>query len=202
MKPATAILLSFLCACNGIEHSSEIVVRESVSFPLREGSTWVYALYDSVSELRDTLTARIVKVTETRDGSRSVWLLKYLHHTDTAFVDRSGDTLRFRHFEPDPFENNLTFEFPLDPGKVWSDQLGRTYSVISVDDVSWGRAGRGTRTHIMSHLGDIGDAGHIDVWFEPRVGIVRFQNFHFVVNSDIAPTMNQNWTLLTYTISS
>ncbi len=195
-------MLSFLCACSGIEHSSEIVVQESVSFPLRSGSTWVYALYDSVSQLRDTLTARIVKVTETKDGARSVWLLKYLQHTDTAFVDRSGDTLRFRHFHPDLFKDNLSLEFPLDPGKVWSDELARTYSVISIDTVSWGGGARGESAHVEIHYGDVGDSGHTDFWIEPRVGIVRFLIFLFVVDSDISPRMNQSWTLLTYTSSS
>ena|SRR2546426_1871849 len=82
-------------------------------FPLRVGSKWTYAHFDSLSGVADTLTVSIASERDMNDGSYEyIWRFRTSTRTVSCPVILGGTTVEFPRT---PFENTerTKFYFPL-----------------------------------------------------------------------------------------
>ncbi len=162
-------------------------------FPNTSGTTWTYAVYDSLTHQADTAVVTVFGQTilpNTRWAT--LWQIAYRTRIDSAYVIISGDTVAI-------YSNGdiRTFVFPLAVGQAWKgpfflDSTRVTQSgSISVPAGSFQNGFRTVRTTRAPN-----QYGRDDVWLVPRVGIVDVHltavGFSF---------RNTTWELLTYHIA-
>ena len=90
---------------------------------------------------------------------------------------------------------------PLSVGKKWSDDASGSYSVVSMDTVSWSGGAFYHSYHLVQTPGDNGhnEFTHTDYWIVPNIGIVKF---HYYDLNPSFPTfgIDVTWTLRSYKI--
>ncbi|HKI47072.1 MAG TPA: hypothetical protein VKA08_17210 [Balneolales bacterium] len=180
-------------------------------FPLATGSTWTYAVYDSVysayhgSNRLDSTSHIRVKVTVLKNVQvdsnhvTSLWQFQFPGQIDTVYVSSASDSVRLKI--PTISYGPTTFILPLSIGQKWSGEgISGTYSVVSVDTLSFNGMSFSRVYYIVQTPS--GSNGHnefinIKYWIQPGVGIVKA---HYYDSSTFTPTTNTSWKLLSYNI--
>jgi|GEM_PF-3115184 len=207
------------CTMFGSGNSTNSVGQSS--FPLTPGSTWTYAIYNSVPVPpgRDTVQVSILKTDTTLGKIQSLWELKYTGNvgyvgTDSITVMFSGNTLHF-DFPQGVVSGTQSIVFPLIVGKKWTVPIKIStqstisrYSVVSKDTVSW-QGGTFNRSYQVVQKASIkleNDGIHAttndttNYWIEPGIGIVKIHQYEHrgSVTSAADYFSNTTWTLLSY----
>ena len=166
-------------------------------FPNSVGSEWVYQLVDTVTDLVDTVTVRVVdKIQSPGYDSVMVWTYRGREYVDTMFIATNGqivseffDTLVVMPFVAWPYE------FPMAVGRHWGIY---TFAPIpQVDDkapISTPAGNFRSAFHYQASGIWVDDYWLVDDWLVPRVGVVK-RKFHRWI---LGPVSDQEWTLLSF----
>ena len=166
-------------------------------FPNSVGSEWVYQLVDTVTDLVDTVTVRVVgKIESPGYDSVMVWTYRGREYVDTMFIATNGqivseffDTLVVMPFVAWPYE------FPMAVGRHWGIY---TFAPIpQVDDkapISTPAGNFRSAFHYQASGIWVNDYWLVDDWLVPRVGVVK-RKFHRWI---LGPVSDQEWTLLSF----
>src|SRR5262245_45566131 len=95
-----------------------------LAFPTLPGSRWVYAVHDSVSGRRDTVTVNSERLVRRADGS-STYLWRYASGSrdDSAFITVRPGSVGIDHSLTSP-RHTINFLYPLEIGNRWtSDEM-------------------------------------------------------------------------------
>jgi hypothetical protein len=166
-------------------------------FPNSVGSEWVYQLVDTLIDLVDTVTVRVVgKFQSQFFDSVMVWAYEGREYTDTVFVGISGPTVSvfFDTLAVMPFVA-WPYEFPMAVGRHWGIY---TFSEIpQVDDKGSVRTSAGNFRSAFHYRASglwLNDFWSVDDWLVPGVGVVKRRFSRWV----LGPVAAQEWTLLSY----
>lgn len=142
-------------------------------FPTSTGSQWTYAVFDSLAQQRDTLVVTVFGQTILPGGiPASIWQLAYRSHTDTQYVNVSGDTVRF-YIYPNSQWAQPKYLFPLWLNKSW--RLAPMEST-AVAQIGWVETPVGSfpYAYLVEKLwGGFNDYGTLRTWLVPNLGIVK-----------------------------
>ena len=166
-------------------------------FPNSVGSEWVYQLVDTLIDLVDTVTVRVIgKVQSPNYDSVMIWAYKGREYKDTIFVATDGqvvseffDTLVVMPFVAWPYE------FPMTVGRHWG--ITTIAPIPQVDDkapVSTPARNFRSAFHYSSSGLWLNDFWMVDDWLAPGVGVVKRRFSRWV----LGPNSAQEWTLLRY----
>jgi len=166
-------------------------------FPNSIGSEWVYQLVDTLIDLVDTVTVRVVgKFQSQFFDSVMVWAYEGREYMDTVFVGTNGpivsvffDTLAVMPFVAWPYE------FPMAVGRHWG--IATFAPIPQVDDkapVSTPARNFSSAFHYRASGLWLNDFWSVDDWLVPGVGVVKRRFSRWV----LGPVAAQEWTFLSY----
>ena len=180
------------------------------SLPNAVGMLWVYEVYDSLTEITDTVWISVTDTAYHMDASTSLQWRTNWTVTDSV-VDRyvlvQGDTI-------DIFSDSTTepmllerFAFPLSPGSEWTVQgVNDTSRVTDVGTVTV-KAGTFGYAALVERSWDRdfeGGGNWSQTWVAPNVGVVSryLYNQRTDGGGHFWFTVNQTWELLRYDLST
>jgi hypothetical protein len=163
-------------------------------------SNWVYAVYDSVNNQRDTLRVTVGQPWSILGGmSVTMWHFRYLGHEDTLYLHALDDTIRY--FSGNSLSAVSWFQrnyvFPLDTGKTWSFGMGPINNVNYVRRAETVEvpAGRFVNALRVENYWSWFDMSRTYVtWVVPRIGVVKLHTYFWTPGAQEKKT----WHLLSY----
>jgi hypothetical protein len=166
-------------------------------FPNSIGTEWVYQLVDTLLDLVDTVTVRVVgKIQAQPYDSMMVWAYEGREYVDTMFiaVDDQRVTEFFDTLVVMPFVA-WQYEFPMAVGRHWGIE---TFAPIpEVDDkapVITPYRSFGSGFHYRMGGGWFNDYWSVEDWLVPGVGVATRKFTRW----GLGPNAHQEWTLLSY----
>ncbi len=163
-------------------------------FPMRIGSHWTYATYDSLSHARDTVTVTVIGRTTTPSRDTTYQCL-YQHraYADTSYTIVIGDTVKFATDNAPP----VNLVFPLTVGVTWT--FGSYDAAIVAIGPDTLPAGICDTTIVVEEEAVLpNDFSRYDYWIVEGVGVVQFYDQTFItVNNERRKTL---WRLLSYSL--
>ncbi len=163
-------------------------------FPMRIGSHWTYATYDSLSRARDTVTVTVIGMKTTPSGDTTYpCLYQHRAYADTSYTTVSGDTVVFATDNAPP----VNLVFPLTVGVTWTfNSYDAAIVAIGPDTLPAGIFDTTIDVEENSRLPN--DYSRYDYWIVEGVGIVQFYDQTFItVNNERRKTL---WRLLSYSL--
>ena len=168
-------------------------------FPNAAGTEWIYATYDSVSGLNDTLRVTVLGAVALPNGlTATAWEYSSSSVIDTHYVRVSGDTVRI---QPDPESTwkTTTYVFPLTEGSSWGGAFASDTSwVVEQGSISVPAGTFEQASHIHERWGALNDYGTVDSWLAPGVGLVWQHRIEF----GMVLSLNTVATLVDYELAS
>ena len=194
----TALILLSLSACK----DSEVNLPPDVvsEFPLSVGSRWTYAVYASVSGRRDTVNVTIEqRIVAEPPKAVYLWQYQYLARTESLYVTRSRDTVRFS-VSRDGSGQLVNIIFPLQVGRRWGTRYLDSTLVSARESVvvPGGSYAETFRIDQVSLLPN--DLSRFQYWIEPNVGIVKIFRRVFIT-VDLGNNTKETWQLLWYSLA-
>jgi len=193
----SVIAIYFLsCSNNEVGPSNTL----SIQIPLSVGSTWTYAIYDSVAHNADTVKVTVHdKISSTFSGYTYLLLYHYSKHIDSLYAVVSMDTLYY-YTTTDIVNPLMKFVFPLKEEQGWH-ALGYSISVRKENIVV--PADTFKNCYAVYQQPNIGNqSGGITYWIVPGVGMVEK---HILIIERLSPPANGltniTWKLLSYFIA-
>ena len=192
-------LISILCfvklfSCNEPDPRKQVV--DASNFPLSLGSTWKYAIYDSINHRADTVEVSITDSTFLNDGvPAAVWQYAYSDSVDTQYVVQAGDSILI-YRSPDVRSLSLVLVLPLEVGREWTNSPPASMKVTTREkvDVPDGSFARALRIEQHPFIGNF--YGGTTYWFVPDVGLVRMRRAWLDTMAD--DRVNTVWELLSF----
>lgn len=166
-------------------------------FPNSIGTEWVYQLVDTLIDLVDTVTVRVVgKIQMPPYDSVMVWAYEGREYVDTMFVAVDGQIVTefFDTLVVMPFVH-WPYEFPMTVGRHWG--IVTFDPIPQVDDkapvITPYRSFR-SGFHYRMAGGFFNDYWSVEDWLVPGVGVAtrKFTSW------SLWPVAAQEWTLLSY----
>ncbi len=202
MKTFAKFLLFSLAAlmvisCNKKnENPIETIPQQIDYFPNTIGYQWTYSVYDSTLQQSDTLTVTIVGQTILSNGDKAnIWQYKDSGKTDTNYVTRHADTIRFYYnYLPDLILKDI-FVFPFIVGKYWHGINSFDTCKIIADKNIQVYAGDFNAMELEKKLTGPNYFLYENIWFA-QVGIVKIYKEEF----NFAPVTKTTWELIKYNI--
>jgi len=218
------MLLSILVAlgCGNDDNPGAPPNVSSQYFPNRIGTQWVYAVYDSVRDVADTITVKIVDTVTIAaiDRVASIWTFEPSGRWEDQWLGNSYDTLwivgpeSFNpgsdidtvsiYFWPDPPTMYRMYVLPLAVDGCWRcvpcNDFADSTCVKDVKTLTT-PSGKYIDAFGLEELYSCGDecAGRFDSWFKPGVGIVRAVRVeHDIMDYPEGPQLIASWELITF----
>jgi hypothetical protein len=164
------------------------------AFPSRRGSSWTYAVYDSIARQADTLVVTILRDTIYSGVVSSIWRLAYRARVDSQHVIITNDTVRIA-----PSERSYLitkYVFPFRAGARWQGDFATQTSIVAqIGPIVSGHHSFARAFNVVETWSLLNDRGNVSTWLVPGIGIVkrhREQAGFSVVNS--------TWELLSFSI--
>jgi len=183
-----------LLSCNEPELGKQVV--DAGTFPLSPGSTWKYAIYDSLKHRADTVVVSIIDSTYLSDGTvTAVWQYAYSHSIDLQYVAQSGDSILV-YQSPDIQSLSMILVLPLEVGHQWTSSPPSSMKVTAREevDVPGGSFARAIRVEQHPFIGNF--YGGTTYWFVPDFGLVRMRQAWMDTMAD--DRVNTVWELLSF----
>lgn len=193
----SVLLLLRSFSCQGNDNGPETVNAKNL--PLSMGSTWMYAVYDSIGKIADTVSVTVTDSTTLSNDSPAVILqYVYSHSRESQYVATSGDSV-FVYGSPDISTLSMIYVLPFAPGRQWISSPSASVKVGAIERVAV-PAGSFERSFRIDHHPFIGNFyGGTTFWFVPNVGLVRMRRAWFdTMGGD---RVNTVWELLRYNIT-
>lgn len=167
-------------------------------FPGEIGTTWVYSVYDSLTERSYDMTVTVVDSATLRDLPVSVWVYYGDGRIDTQYVYRSADTVTT--YSQSGWGFAKMYVFPVEVGKGWNcgESCRHDYIVDRRESIETPAGRFENAYHIEGHYfipNDIEDSAE---WFVPGVGAVWFYRFGMCSACYPMIYVNQVWELKSY----
>lgn len=186
----------FLSACSNDQVGPPSTV--TTQFPLSIGSTWTYAIYDSIAQQADTVKVTAYKQLSTSSaGSTYLWTYQYRNRLDSVYVVTVADTVSYYYSS---LANGLpaaSFAFPMEAGQPWHSYYYSTSVTSANISVPAGSFANSFQIFEVPHEGNF--YGGTTYWFAPNVGIVKEHMQWFVTVDN--ERENSTWQLLSYFIA-
>ena len=194
------LILVFSYSCK----KPKTIVREpvyNIEFPNKVGTFWKYKVYDSVGYNLDTVTVKIIGLTNLDNGDPvSIWEINSLYNpTELNYVSNKSDGIKIyksKLLSASPYKKYL---FPLSVGSKWI-----TYNILDTNRV--------TQNALISVIGGtFSSAFRIsrdvvippgynpikeDEWYVLNIGMVS--RYYFEIGPGYI--IKNKWELLNYTI--
>ena len=159
-------------------------------FPNTIGTSWTYAIFDSLGRQADTAVVTVAGQTiHAHYGPVTAWRTTYRNRTDSQYVRISGDTMTI-------YEDNdaRSYIFPLSVGQQWSGLfLVDTSTVTQRGNICVPAGTFQNGFKVESTVRGFNIRYRKSVWLVPRVGIVDIQVTFVGIGLETT-----TWTLLTY----
>jgi hypothetical protein len=184
---AAIIFLVFIFqSCSSKNNSTNPpAVSNTNTFPNSTGDKWTYAVYDSTSNVADTMTVTVTGSKSLPDGRKlEVWSFRSLAPNRASYLDYFGDSLFVYSGQDTVFlysDNQGTtihtdYVFPLSLGLAWANPLTGIIDSSSVTEKGTVTTPAGTfdNSYLIErfHTG-LNDYVHSKVWFKDNVGIIK-----------------------------
>ena len=194
-----ALMVGSVVAC-----SSPTKPIGSEDFPNTVGSRWVYAVYDSLTEERDTVEVRITDRTEMelwgelRPATR--WRLAPALNDSIWYVITTGDTVRVWTGDEDRlFGLRFVYVFPLRVGDRWrATACLDSTEVVTRKEVSVPDGAERTAYLLQSRGFCFNTLGKEERWFAPGVGLLSVNWWE----KWVGVSRNETWGLISFEIAS
>ena len=192
-------ILSILCfvrffSCNEPDPGKQVVNRDS--FPLSVGSTWKYAIYDSIKHRTDTVVVSIVDSTFLETGTAAtMWHYAYSRSSDVQYVAQSGDSILV-YGSPDVSSLSLVLILPLEVGLQWTTSPPGSMKVTAQEQFKapGGLSLPAFRVEQHPFIGNF--YGGTTYWYVPDIGLVRMRRSW--TDTMAGDRMNTMWELLSF----
>jgi hypothetical protein len=193
----SVLLLLRSFSCQGKDNGPETVTGKN--FPLSLGSTWTYAIYDSIGKTSDTVSVAVTDSAALSDDSPAVIIqYAYLHSRESQYVVTSGDSILV-YRSPDVGSLSMIYVLPFAPGRQWISSPPGSMKVGATERVAV-PAGAFERSFRIDHHPFIGNLyGGTTFWFVPNVGLVRMRRAW--VDTMGGDRVNTVWELLKYDVT-
>ncbi len=185
----------FLSACSNNQVGPPSAIMSQ--FPLTIGSTWTYAIYDSIAQQADTVKVTAYKqISASSSGATHLWSFQYRSRLDSVYVVAAADTVNYYSSLGNGFPA-ITLAFPMEAGQPWHSAYYNISVTTANVSVPAGSFLNSYQVFEVPHEGNF--YGGTTYWLVPRVGIVKEQMQWFVtVNNE---RENTTWQLLSYSIA-
>jgi hypothetical protein len=181
------------CSSNNTSMSPPTSLTIGVDqFPTAIGTSWTYAVYDSVQNTLDTVSVKIENPISAERQFAGTWIFSGRNYHDTMYVQVEGN--RVILFE-DPFASqpDVTIEFPLTEGASWGKGVDTTV-VYSETSVAVPAGSFDDAVRVDRHAVGFNYRLYSQRWIVPNIGIVRWDRDEF----DLGPALRQRWVLMSY----
>lgn len=175
-------------------------------FPLTVGSSWKYAIVDTLiytytgeTEIHhDTVDVTIIDSTILPNGENAViWQYVFRNETDSLFACLSNDTLFFYDTDGNHLVLKFGFVLPLQVSNEWEFLL-LDYRVFQKDSVQVPAGLFVDVFHVREREKQGNSIGWNDFFIAPKVGIVKYRYSTIVTLWEVNHKIG--WELLTYQI--
>lgn len=194
--PALFSILCFvkLFSCNETDPGKQVI--HAGNFPMSLGSTWKYAVYDSIAHTADTVVVSIIDSTALSDGTTAaVWKYAYRRSVDSQYVTRAGDSIMV-YRSPDVRSLSMILALPLEVGREWITSPPGTMKIVAKEKVHPPAGSFANALRVEQHpfIGNF--YGGTTYWFVPDVGLVRMHRSWMDTMAD--NSVNTVWELLSF----
>jgi hypothetical protein len=165
-------------------------------FPLTIGSTWKYAIRDSVMQTLDTVLVSVVDSTILSDGTTAaVVQYAYGRSVEMQYVALSGDSL-LTYKSPDVRNLSMILVFPMELGRQWTTSPPGSMKVTARESVNVPGGSFAGALRIEQHpfIGNF--YGGTTYWFAPGTGLVRMHRSWMDTMADTR--VNVIWELVSF----
>jgi hypothetical protein len=177
----------------------------SEDFPNSLGSRWIYATYDSLTQVQDTVEVRVIEVTQVELWGESQpatrWRLTPALNDSIWYVIISGDTVRVLSGDEERVLGfRFMYLFPLEVGSRWDPEgacLDSTEVVVR-KDVPIPDGAERTAYFLQSKGFCVNNSVKEENWFAPGVGIL-WMNWRV---KWVGVSRNETWELISFEIAS
>jgi hypothetical protein len=164
------------------------------AFPNRRGSSWTYAVYDSIARQADTLVVTILRDTISSGVVSSIWRLAYRARVDSQHVIITNDTVRIA-----PSERSYLitkYVFPFRAGARWQGDFATQTSIVAqIGPIVSGHQSFARAFKVVETWSLLNDRGNVSTWLVPGTGIVKLHREHVGFS-----VVNITWELLSFSI--
>ena len=165
-------------------------------FPLTVGSTWTYAVFDSIAQQADTVTVTALKQTSvSASGATYLWTYRYSNRIDSVTVVSNADTVNY--LIPNAALPRMTFVFPLVAGQSLQGLYYRGSVGAGSASVPAGTFPNSFEVFEQPYEGNF--YGGTTCWIAPHIGIVKEQIQWLITVSN--QRENTTWQLISYSIA-
>jgi hypothetical protein len=195
---AVSVFLFFrFLSCQGKGEGPETV--NAANLPLSVGSTWTYAIYDSIGNAADTVRITVADSAALSNDSPALLLqYAYAHSRDEHYLATYGDSV-FVYHSPDIGSLSMIYVLPFAPGRQWTSYPPASMKVRAMERVAV-PAGSYERAFRLEHHPFIGNFyGGTTFWFVPHVGLVRMRRAW--IDTMGGDRVNTVWELLEYRLT-
>jgi len=166
-------------------------------FPTGIGSTWTYAIVDTVTNARDTVTVTIARAEIWPDGTLSyMWRYTRQSSADSQSVTFERDTARFYDYRYAEYVTRQ-YVFPLKVDNSWATGWRDTSRVVSQGTVTLPGGLSVTAFRIQRLYQGFNYDLSEDEWFSPGVGMLILSRSEKSFGSRF---FGGRWDLLSYSI--
>jgi len=211
-RPVTTILLVLLVllgSCTDDPPTGNKDGKGNVDFPNAIGMLWKYQVYDSLTQITDTVW---LSLTDTlTSGSNGFVTRRSEKHVraglfDWQYLHFRGDTLEILD-SVDASSAGETVVFPLDLGSSWQGPVSAddtsVVTLVGRIDVPAGPFNDGARIDRSWNLDFEGGGNWSQTWLVPDIGMVyRYCLSQFSDGSSVTATKNEVWELIGYDLTT
>jgi hypothetical protein len=210
-KTVSLILLILATSCDDDSPTGHRPEPIETHFPNAIGMLWKYQVYDSLTEVTDTVWFSVTDTFTLSTGDFvTLWREKRIgaerHYFRLSFLGFRGDTLEtFDDSVGVPANERIVF--PLELSSSWTGPVAvddtSTVAQIGQIEVPAGKFNNGARIDRSWNL-DFEEGGNwSQTWVVPDVGVVsRYRRSQFSDGTKIIVTTNEIWELIEYDLTT
>ncbi len=188
-----ALSTVFLCC----KKNTDTIKGQNASeyFPNSEGDYWKYKYVDSLANSTSYVEVKVVGSTIILNGQTAkVWTFKFTGHTDTNYVYKTGDTVKFLNIYMNVIN---TYVIPLVVNNKWENAFLFDSIKVLQQDTLFINKNSFTNSFLLNEKAG-GPNYHLnrDEWFCPYVGMLTKKRTEF----NLGPADNSYWEIEEYNL--
>lgn len=198
MKQIFIILISFSALIINCGDKSTGTNSLDNYFPGNVGSSWVYSVYDSLTESSYDMTVSVVDTATLWDMPVTLWVYESDGNADTMFVSIEGDTVTFHAVRSQGLAKR--YVFPLSVGDQWDcgTNCAWDYTVEGRGAVHVPARRFVNSYNIKGEFGGFNSYGLHSEWFVPYIGAVKIYRYSICTLCNPMVDINETWELKSY----